>query len=257
VPTYLVQVRLADRPGALGAVASRIGAVQGDVAGVEVVEQVGGKAVDEFVVELPDELLVELLVSEIEQVDGTVVEYMRRLPGPRRRRLDAAYDAALCLARQASSEDLLAELAVLSVRELEAAWAAVVEVDGGAGGVLFGHGRLPARPWLVAYAAGLRAAPEGGPGPEMAAAPLPPCPGRAFGAAEGGPGPEMAAARLENFDLVLVAGRPGWPFRPGERHRLAALATLADARWSDLARRTPHPAGAASPVGRNGSGSAP
>jgi hypothetical protein len=233
VPTYLVQVRLADRPGALGAVASRIGAVQGDVAGVEVVEQVGGKAVDEFVVELPDELLVELLVSEIEQVDGTVVEYMRRLPGPRRRRLDAAYDAALCLARQASSEDLLAELAVLSVRELEAAWAAVVEVDGGAGGVLFGHGRLPARPWLVAYAAGLRAAPEGG------------------------PGPEMVAARLENFDLVLVAGRPGWPFRPGERHRLAALATLADARWSDLARRTPHPAGAASPVGRNGSGSAP
>lgn len=210
-----MEVRLADRPGALGAVASRIGAVGGDVAGVEIVERGGGIAVDEFVIELPERCSVELLVSEIEEVDGASVAHVRRMDrgGPQR---DGAYEAALSLARQRSPEDLLAALVAAAGLELQAPWAAVVDAGAGFGGVLFGHGRPPAPTWLTPYAAGLRVSPED----ETA--------------------PEMAGAVLPNFDVVLVAGRPGWPFRASERDRLRALAVLADTRWSDLARAT-HP----------------
>ena len=47
--TYLVRAWIPDRPGALGQVASRIGAVRGDVVAIEILERGGGRAVDEIV----------------------------------------------------------------------------------------------------------------------------------------------------------------------------------------------------------------
>ena len=47
----MVRVWLPDRPGALGAVASRIGAVRGDVIGIDILERGGGRAVDELTVD--------------------------------------------------------------------------------------------------------------------------------------------------------------------------------------------------------------
>ena len=43
---HLIRLRvwLPDRPGALGAVASRIGGVKGDVVGIEILEQGAGRA---------------------------------------------------------------------------------------------------------------------------------------------------------------------------------------------------------------------
>lgn len=52
--TFVIRLWLPDRPGALGQVASRIGAVRGDVVGIDILERGGGQAVDELVVELPD-----------------------------------------------------------------------------------------------------------------------------------------------------------------------------------------------------------
>src|SRR4051794_28369593 len=83
VPTYLVRVWLPDRPGALGQVASRIGAVRGDVVGIEILERGAGRAIDELVVELPEDGLVDLLVSEISQVDGVDVEDVHTLHSDR------------------------------------------------------------------------------------------------------------------------------------------------------------------------------
>ena len=54
VETFVIRMWLPDRPGALGQVASRIGAVRGDVVGIDILERDGGQAVDELVVELPD-----------------------------------------------------------------------------------------------------------------------------------------------------------------------------------------------------------
>ena len=54
-------------------VASRIGAVGGDIIAIHILERDEGNAVDEFVIELGGEHLVELLRSEIHEVDGARV----------------------------------------------------------------------------------------------------------------------------------------------------------------------------------------
>lgn len=204
--TYVVRVALPDRPGALGAVASRIGAVRGDVIGVEILERADGRAIDEFEVELGDESPVDLLTSEIEEVDGVDVEMVRPLPGARRDRRQVAYEGAAALLCETTPEGVLCVLASLARRELEAGWAAVVDAEGGERGVLCADGRSPAAPWLVAYAAERRR------------------------------GSTVAWAEMANWDLLLMVGRPGWRFAGNEQRRLEALAALADLRWVDLAR---------------------
>jgi len=77
VITIVVRVWMPDRPGALGQVASRIGAVRGDVLSIEVLEQGGGRAIDELTVALPDQDLMPLLTAEIDAVDGVSVENIR------------------------------------------------------------------------------------------------------------------------------------------------------------------------------------
>ena len=78
MPGVVVRVWLPDRPGALGLVASRIGAIGGDIVGIDVLERSEHVAVDEFAVLLPDKDLVALLVREIEEVDGASVETWHR-----------------------------------------------------------------------------------------------------------------------------------------------------------------------------------
>lgn len=77
-----MRVRLLDRPGALGLVASRIGAVGGDIVAIDILERVSGVAIDEFVVELAGDELVELLRREVHEVDGAAVETIRALELP-------------------------------------------------------------------------------------------------------------------------------------------------------------------------------
>src|SRR5205085_6521287 len=72
----LLRVWLPDRPGALGAVASRIGAVRGDIVGIDVLERNDGVAIDEFGVVLSDAELLPLLVREVEEVDGCRIEHV-------------------------------------------------------------------------------------------------------------------------------------------------------------------------------------
>jgi ACT domain-containing protein len=73
---YIVRIALPDRPGALGLVASRIGAVGGDIVAIHILERQDGRAVDEFVVEIAQEL-IDLLQSEIHEVDGVSVLEIR------------------------------------------------------------------------------------------------------------------------------------------------------------------------------------
>ena len=211
---FLVRVVLADRPGALGAVASRIGSVRGDVIGVEIVERRSGRAVDEFQVELAEESTVELLVTEIEQVDGAAVEQVRPLPQGRRDPRTQAYAASLSLMDERSPGGLLDRLAVVASGELDAGWSAVIDMAAHSNNAILGaHGRPPALTWLTALA--VDAAGSGG---------------------RAGQGADVASAPLHNWDLLLVVGRPGWAFTATEEERLRALASLADTRWVELAR---------------------
>jgi hypothetical protein len=81
VHTVVIRVWLPDRPGALGQVASRIGAVRGDVLDIEILEVGAGKAIDELVVALPTPDLVDLMVTEVHAIDGVSVEHVRSLDG--------------------------------------------------------------------------------------------------------------------------------------------------------------------------------
>ena len=72
----VLQIEMPDRPGALGAVASRIGAVGADITDVSVHRRVRGHAVDEFHLTLPgtDVDVLALLVAELSEVDGARIE---------------------------------------------------------------------------------------------------------------------------------------------------------------------------------------
>jgi hypothetical protein len=220
VATFLLRVELPDRPGALGAVASRIGAVRGDVISVEVVEQHEGRAVDEFVVELPDEDHLSLLLSEVAEVDGVSLHDVRPVSGRRRDRRLEAYSTALTILRERTPHAVLSALTIRVCAELDATWSAVIDVEGST--VIAAQGRPPATPWLATSIAAARA---GGADPQ---------PGDTDDPPGGLDIADVGFVDLTAWDLVLAAGRPGWRFGTRERAYLAALARLADARWAEM-----------------------
>ena len=226
--TFLVRVWLPDRPGALGAVASRIGAVRGDVVGIDILERGAGRAIDELVVELPDASLVGLLVSEIDQVDGVDVEDVRRAPENfHDTRLDALETAASLVAT-ADPSALLDVLVARARLDLEAEWSATVDVDDRV--LLASEGAPPPPAWLIAFVSGSRSS-------------------AAVTAGECGPD-DVAWAGLVGGRLALVLGRRGRPFRARERRQLVAVARIADHQHAALTRRAPAPAALAGPTPR-------
>src|SRR5208283_4496011 len=75
-----MRIWLPDAPGALGAVAAEIGAVKGNVVGLEVLEREAGVAIDELVVELPDDpRAVDAVCRGVRNVPGAGVEEVTEL----------------------------------------------------------------------------------------------------------------------------------------------------------------------------------
>jgi hypothetical protein len=200
----VVRIWLPDRPGALGLVASRIGALGADIVGIDVLERSEHVAVDEFAVVLPKADLVPLLVREIGEVDGASVEEWRlveRFPDPR---LDAL-ETVEQLVHATASSDLAVRLANGVRAEFSADWGAVL----GATEILATIGTdVPDASVLRALATGTTASP-------------------AVAAGESGPD-DLAIAPLESAGALLLVGRDGHPFRRRERQQLLALARIAD-----------------------------
>ncbi len=203
--TFVVRVWVPDRPGALGQVASRIGAVRGDVVGIDILERGAGRAIDELVVELPDAGLVSLLLAEIGQVDGVDVEDVRAVPAEvADPRLDALETAAMLVGAACESE-LLTSLVAHARRDFATEWAVVVDLEERS--LLASHGSPPPPGWLVAFVAGSQSS-------------------AAVSSGECGPD-DVAWASLGDTRLALLLGRQGRPFRSRERHQLAALCKIA------------------------------
>ncbi len=206
VETYVVRVWLQDRPGALGQVASRIGAVRGDVIGIDILERGGGQAVDELVVGLPDGSSVDLLVAEISQVDGVAVEDVRRVANDRPDAGIQALDIAARLVEVSNERrlDLLTSL----LRELTLGeWA--VAIDMRSSRVMAGSGPAPDTGWLAAFVDGSRhLSPEA--------------------QADAAPG-DLAWAQLGDEGVVVAVGRAGRPFHGRERQQVALLARVTGA----------------------------
>jgi hypothetical protein len=224
----LLRVWLPDRPGALGAVASRIGAVRGDIVGIDVLERNEGVAIDEFGVVLAEADLLPLLVREVEEVDGCRVEHVTVVspfPDPR---LDALVSVALvCEADDVGA--LQNALATYARTAFGADWVAVMDKDKDQ--VLAACGFPPAENYLMALAQGALSSP-------------------AVASGEAGPA-DLAAAGLDSAGVILLVGRTGNDFRQRERAQLLALARIADHVWRRLDARFPLPANPAvrHPVG--------
>lgn len=197
----LIRVWVSDRPGALGLVASRIGAVRGDIMAIDVLERGDEVAIDEFAVNLPSRDVVDVLVREIEEVDGASVEEWRfvdQFPDP----ATDALESVERICDSSSFDELAARLVERVHGEFHADWAVLVC----GGNVLAATGPAPPAAALPAPAAGTRTAP------------LP----------AGAESSDLAVAPLPGRDALLVLGRGGHPFRQREHMQLLSLARVAE-----------------------------
>ncbi len=190
-----------DRPGALGQVASRIGAVRGDVLSIEILEQGGGRAIDELTVALPDDDLMPLLSAEIDAVDGVSVESIR-VVGPDRTdpSLSAlAIGAAIAECDPAERVDVLVA-GVQSVSETD--WVTVLRGEQ----FVARLGDVPDLQWLGAFVVGSE---------------------HLDGLDDSAPS-DLLWAHMPRSRMTVAAGRAGNPIHERERVRFSLLARLAD-----------------------------
>ncbi|MBO0839706.1 MAG: amino acid-binding protein [Sciscionella sp.] len=209
--SFLIRVQLPDEPGVLGAVASALGAVGADILSVDVVERIGGLAVDDLVVELPSGRLPDVLITAAESIGGVEVDAVRPYAGV----LDTHRELELVEQIAAQPKNGIAIFTEGVPKIVRAGWALVVSHDG------VGIDRL----------ASSTAAPES-PTDNLPWLPL-----RRATVLDGEDdwvpptwrelGTELAATPLGKPERALLVGRPGGPaFRAAELARLAHLAGI-------------------------------
>ncbi|MBA3605116.1 MAG: hypothetical protein M3487_07055 [Actinomycetota bacterium] len=205
--TVVVRVWLPDRPGALGQVASRIGALHGDVTAIDILERGGGRVIDELVVSLPESASEDLLAREMRAVDGVAVEHIRPVGAERP---DSA-TAVLALAARVADAPAERRLHVLCTGllvALDVDWIVAVRD----GSILRQVGTPPEREWLLAFLDGLRGSGHLDPCPPGSATPT-----------------DVVWMALRGADLTVAAGRAARPIHERERERVVLLARVADA----------------------------
>jgi hypothetical protein len=204
VRTLVLRVWLPDRPGALGLVASRIGAVRGDVLAIDILERGGGQVVDELVVSLPAGTPQELLIAEVGAVDDVAVESVRETPSDRPDPALSLFELGAQVA-EACADGTADPIEVLGrgiSTALDADWVVVI----GADGERFRHGAPPDSRWLGAFFDGSRHLPS-----------------------ESNHGPaDVMWARLPRSRMLIAAGRSSRAAHERERVRLQILARTVD-----------------------------
>ena len=207
--TVVVRVWLPDRPGALGQVASRIGAVRGDVLAIEILEVGGGRVIDELVVALPDGSLVDLMVNEVHAIDGVSVEHVREIG-------DGHVDASvlsLSVAAELAESSPAARVATFLdgvIRLTEATWA-MVTCDGD---VIDSLGEVPSAEWVTSLLAGSRHLGD----PHATSS-------------------DMFWSDLPMSSMWVAAGRDGRTVHDRERIRLDLFARIADSLLAEVSVR--------------------
>jgi hypothetical protein len=151
-----MRIWLPDAPGVLGAVAAEIGLAEGNVVGLEVLEREAGVAIDELVVELPDDDpgAVEAVCRGVRKVPGVGVEEVTELEGAARDREDTVLAAAAAILQAATPTAAMHGL-LARLRDLFGlAWIALA--DERMTGYLDVHGEVPSIQWVAAFAEGSR-----------------------------------------------------------------------------------------------------
>lgn len=202
--TLVLRLWLPDRPGALGLVASRIGAVRGDVLTIDILERGGGQVVDELVVSLPAGTPEELLVTEVGAVDGVAVESVRNAPSDRPDPALALFELGAQVAESCAGalDDPILVLGSGIASALDADWVIISDPEG----ERFRHGTPPDPRWLAAFLDGSEHLPLG---------------------ANHGPA-DVLWARLPTARVLIAAGRASRAAHERERVRLRLLARIVD-----------------------------
>jgi hypothetical protein len=230
---YLLRVTLADRPGALGALASAIAEGGGDITAVDVVERSGSVAVDDVLVDAADAASADSILSHVSAVQAVTVEAWQ--PFSEGDQLRDGLDVVDGLGATASRA--LAAIVRMAPAVVRAHWVVIIDdVNRGVAITQASAGapwvRWAALPWLpLGSADRIDADPSWLPH-------------------DWGAGPELAAAPIGDSSMVLLAVRPNGPrFRQGEIARLANLAAVAALAAHSVVRSGIAFGGRAVPVG--------
>jgi hypothetical protein len=225
----LVRVRiwLPDAPGVLGEVAAEIGAVKGNVVGLEVLEREAGVAIDELVVELPDNPnCMDALSRGVRNVAGAGVEEVTELreSGVTHAR-HASRDGAHRHDGSAHVHDreesvLAAATAILDGPTPEAALRALTNsltvlfsltwlalMDDALEQFVETHGDLPSVEWVVAFAEGARSGGDAANDTTGSGVFIEPVPGSGLTVCGGRTSAIRRRERSEITMLVMVASR--------------------------------------------------
>ncbi|WP_421841118.1 amino acid-binding protein [Mycobacterium sp.] len=212
MPSYLLRIRLADRPGSLGSLAVALGSVGADILSLDVVERNTGEAIDDLVIDLPPGAMPDTLITAAESLTGVRVESVR----PHIGLLDAHRELAL-LDHVAAASDKASRLQALvdeAPRVLRVSWCTVLhssqaELHRLAGSPGAPETRADSAPWLpIERATALDDKADWVP---QALRDL---------------DITMVAAPLGDPHTAVVLGRPGPEFRPSEIARLGYLAGI-------------------------------
>ncbi|MBV9320968.1 MAG: amino acid-binding protein [Mycobacterium sp.] len=213
MPSYLLRVQLADRPGSLGSLAVALGSVGADILSLDVVERGSGYAIDDLVVELPPGALPDRLLTAAEALNGVRVDTVR----PHTGLLEAHRELEL-LDHIAAADGKSGKLQVLAdeaPRVLRVGWCTVMRGSQAELEIVVGSASAPetkvdSAPWLpLERAESLDATAEWVP--------------KAWRDMD----TTLVAAPLGNPHTAVLLGRPGGPaFRPSEVARLGYLAGI-------------------------------
>jgi hypothetical protein len=150
-----MRIWLPDAPGVLGAVAAEIGAVHGNVVGLEVLEREAGVAIDELVVELPDEVgAVDAVCKGIRNVPGAGVEEVSELQGEAQDREDTVLNAAASILQAATPTAAMNSLTAHLMSLFDLMWLALADLR--LESFIEVHGEVPTVQWVTAFAEGSR-----------------------------------------------------------------------------------------------------
>jgi hypothetical protein len=213
VPSYLLRVQLADRPGSLGSLAVALGLVGADILSLDVVERGTGYAIDDLVVDLPAGAMPDMLITAAENLDGIYVDSIR----PHTGLLEAHRELEL-IDHVAAARGNAAKLQVLTdeaPKVLRVGWCtAVRRTDSGVQRLAGSHGAPETQPTSAPWLPMERAQALDGDADWL------PQVWRDMDTT-------LAAAPLGDQHTAVVLGRPGGPlFRPSEVARLGYLAGI-------------------------------
>ena len=222
---FLLRVELPDVPGSLGGLATALGGAGADIEAIEIVEHgIDGRAVDDVLLELPPNVLPDMVVSACQKLDGVDVLWISRYTAGANLHLDL--EAVETLTEE--PEHALRRMVELVPVVFRSDWAlllrrhddAVVVVD-----------RTSAAPHVDGVSEAWLPLPRA----ERLTGPV---------GVEAWEATLLIGVPVGSSDVVLVAGRRGGPeFLDSEMARMAHLAGLADSIVASV--ESIEPAGAA------------